>query len=248
MELMALGSLFDVLHNELIPDIPWGLRVKILRQASKGMYFLHSSGIVHRDLKSLNLLLDNKWNVKVSDFGLTRFRDQLKRQQQSQDDAVMGGGGSIPWSAPEVLGEKGMINWEAADMYSFGIILWEVVTREEPYPGRRFSSFLSLLSSTHTDHSLVFFEVFSSAAIAVAVLRDDLRPTIPTNAPQDFIALISEAWHIDPSMRPTFLEAMTRLSAIDEESSALGTSWQSSSTGGGAKTHSARHSVCSSGE
>ena len=43
-------------------------------QAAKGMHFLHSSGIVHRDLKSLNLLLDAKWNVKVSDFGLTKFK------------------------------------------------------------------------------------------------------------------------------------------------------------------------------
>jgi serine/threonine protein kinase len=55
----------QLLHNELVPDIPFSLRVKIAYQAAKGMHFLHSSGIVHRDLKSLNLLLDSKWNVKV---------------------------------------------------------------------------------------------------------------------------------------------------------------------------------------
>lgn len=90
MEFMALGSLYDVrhmalpgehswmyqfadsscyhlqlLHNELIPDIPFALRNKMAYQAAKGLHFLHSSGIVHRDLKSLNLLLDSKWNVKV---------------------------------------------------------------------------------------------------------------------------------------------------------------------------------------
>ena len=94
MEYMALGSLYDVrtrapctarsfffhapptahfffitpaqlLHNELVPDIPFALTCKIAYQAAKGMHFLHSSGIVHHDLKSLNLLLDNKWNVKV---------------------------------------------------------------------------------------------------------------------------------------------------------------------------------------
>jgi serine/threonine protein kinase len=54
-----------LLHNELIPDIPFQLKGKMAYQASKGMHFLHSSGIVHRDLKSLNLLLDAKWNVKV---------------------------------------------------------------------------------------------------------------------------------------------------------------------------------------
>jgi serine/threonine protein kinase len=54
-----------LLHNELIPEIPFKLKVKMAFQAAKGMHFLHSSGIVHRDLKSLNLLLDAKWNVKV---------------------------------------------------------------------------------------------------------------------------------------------------------------------------------------
>jgi serine/threonine protein kinase len=44
MEYMSLGSLYDVLHNELLPDIPHQLRIKMMRQAAKGMYFLHSSG------------------------------------------------------------------------------------------------------------------------------------------------------------------------------------------------------------
>jgi hypothetical protein len=91
MEFMALGSLYEVrpssssaplqgwttqcslstasvqlLHNELVPEIPFELKCKMAYQAAKGMHFLHSSGIVHRDLKSLNLLLDNKWNLKVS--------------------------------------------------------------------------------------------------------------------------------------------------------------------------------------
>jgi serine/threonine protein kinase len=65
MEFMGLGSLYDLLHNELMPSIPVALKVKMAYQAAKGMHFLHSSGIVHRDLKSLNLLLDSKWNVKV---------------------------------------------------------------------------------------------------------------------------------------------------------------------------------------
>jgi serine/threonine protein kinase len=61
------------------------------------MHFLHSSGIVHRDLKSLNLLLDNKWNVKVGDFGLTAFKDSIGK---GSDNVAQG---TIHWSAPEVL-------------------------------------------------------------------------------------------------------------------------------------------------
>jgi serine/threonine protein kinase len=100
-------------------------------QASKGMHFLHSSGIVHRDLKSLNLLLDAKWNVKVSDFGLTKFKEDISK------GGVNDIAGSVHWTAPEVLNESGDVDFILADVYSFGIILWELLTRDQPYFGLR---------------------------------------------------------------------------------------------------------------
>jgi len=217
MEFMALGSLHDVLHNELIPEIPAQLKVKMVKQASKGMYFLHSSGIVHRDLKSMNLLLDSKWNVKVSDFGLTQFKEQLKKEGEDGGDRPA----SIQWTAPEVLNESPNINFEAADVYSFGIILWEVLTRMEPFTG------------------------MTPAAVAVAVLRDNLRPVIPEEAPPDYTSLITNCWDRDPTVRPHFLEILTRLEAMVNEKSTLSSSsmasWNmsTSSTGGGsASSHS----------
>jgi serine/threonine protein kinase len=88
---------------------------------------------VHRDLKSLNLLLDAKWNVKVSDFGLTKFQDQMKKEGQTQELDF----GSLHWSAPEVLSETPGLDFEAADVFSFGIVLWEVITREDIHAGMR---------------------------------------------------------------------------------------------------------------
>ncbi len=149
------------MHNELIPDIPLELKVKMAYQAAKGMHFLHSSGIVHRDLKSLNLLLDAKWNVKVSDFGLTKFREEVQKATVHEAQ------GSIHWTAPEVLNETVDLDYTLADVYSFGtsflhqinepchscdstrdspmthahyttdagIIMWELMTREQPYSG-----------------------------------------------------------------------------------------------------------------
>jgi serine/threonine protein kinase len=93
------------LHNELIPELPYALKIKMAYHAAKGMHFLHSSGIVHRDLKSLNLLLDNKWNVKVSDFGLTKFRDELKKGGAGGHQMQ----GSVHWMAPEVRRKRSAI-------------------------------------------------------------------------------------------------------------------------------------------
>lgn len=59
-------KIHQFLHNELVPEVPVMLMLKLAYMGAKGMHFLHSSGIVHRDLKSLNLLLDNKWNLKVT--------------------------------------------------------------------------------------------------------------------------------------------------------------------------------------
>jgi len=171
MEFMALGSLYDLIHNDLIPDIPIQLKVKIIYQAAKGMHFLHSSGIVHRDLKSLNLLLDSKWNVKVSDFGLTRLKSSIKAgrgEEQMQ--------GSVPWMSPEVLEEKDQIDYCLADVYSFGIIMWEVLTRDVPYAG------------------------MIPAQIAVAVIKLDIRPAMSQSimAPLEYKNLMTSCWHYDP--------------------------------------------------
>ncbi|ELR14073.1 protein kinase domain containing protein [Acanthamoeba castellanii str. Neff] len=205
MEYMALGSLYDVLHNDLVPCIPMTLSLKIALRAAKGMHFLHSSGIVHRDLKSLNLLLDSKWNVKVSDFGLGKFKDQIK----ASDRHI----GSIPWTAPEVLAEQPAVDYMLADIFSFGVVLFEIVTRRNPY------------------------EHLSAAAIAVGVLRDDMRPTTQVDedqlkeVPALYLGLMRNCWDTDASLRPTFLEVMTRLeSLVEDESPSTGSSPISSTT------------------
>jgi serine/threonine protein kinase len=230
MEFMSLGSLMEVrrnlamllhrtytqsapcpqlLHNELIPEIPFALKAKMAYQASKGMHFLHSSGIVHRDLKSLNLLLDAKWNVKVSDFGLTKFREDINTKGGAVHDIA----GSVHWTAPEVLNESGDVDLILADVYSFGIILWELLTREQPYLG------------------------LSPAAVAVSVIRDNLRPAIPENTaslwPIEYEELITSCWHQDPTIRPTFLEVMTRLSSMHGDSTSLGATSKTSSSSDG---------------
>lgn len=142
------GNLFDLLHDTVDDDensenyavkIPWQRRVRIALDVARGMNFLHTSTpvIIHRDLKwvlgvgvthrSLNILVDEKWTAKVSDFGLSRFKSAAAHGMMT------GQCGTYQWMAPEVIG--GHIYTEKADVYSFGVNLWELLTRKIPYDG-----------------------------------------------------------------------------------------------------------------
>ena len=123
--------------------------------AARGMEFLHSASppILHRDFKSLNLLVDRKWNLKVADFGLTALKGVEDRRL-----------GSIFWTAPEVL--RGEPYNEASDVYSYGIVLWEILTRrgmcsvEAPLLHLPFSSVCLSFLLSHVLFRVLFFLVF----------------------------------------------------------------------------------------
>ncbi|EGG20032.1 SMAD/FHA domain-containing protein [Cavenderia fasciculata] len=120
-EYLNKGSLRDVLNSK--SHLSWNTKIKMMLDVAQGMNYLHSYNpkIIHRDLKSLNLLVDNNYNVKVSDFGLSRF---------STGNEARTFCGTLPWIAPEVFTRSGYST--KADVFSFGVVLWEVLTRQTP--------------------------------------------------------------------------------------------------------------------
>jgi len=181
-EFMPKGSLHKTLHNSQC-DLDWQLRLQMALDVSRGMNYLHKSNpvIIHRDLKSHNLLLDEYFKVKICDFGLAKLIN-------AQSSAEMTSCGTPAWTAPEVLRNERYT--ESADIFSFGIVMWELVTREEPH------------------HGVPPFQ------IVFAVGTQGIRPTIPSSCPPDIATLIEECWAEAPEDRPNFGEIMKRLESM----------------------------------
>lgn len=127
-EFMSGGSLFSRLHTKEEEEKLSPTQLTIIALGiSYGMNYLHEQNMLHRDLKSLNILLDGDAKPKISDFGMAIT--------QSGGNMVDNGIGTPQWMAPEVLTHQRCD--EKSDVYSFGIILWEMLTKEIPYKGYR---------------------------------------------------------------------------------------------------------------
>ncbi|OHT00979.1 TKL family protein kinase [Tritrichomonas foetus] len=176
-EYMSNGSLYDFLKQkgkELTPTE----RTLIALDVARGMEYLHSRGIIHRDLKSLNVLLDSKKRAKIGDFGLSKIKSSAP---------MTGLIGTTLWMAPEVLLSTPFYD-EKVDVYSFGILLWELLTGCAPYNN----------------------EV--TADLTVQIVEYNLRPPIPEDTPESLKSLIENCWEAQPSNRPTFHQIVTCLS------------------------------------
>ncbi|KAH9509317.1 hypothetical protein Btru_046766 [Bulinus truncatus] len=187
MEYAAGGSLNRVLGGRQIPPeilVNWALQI------ANGMHYLHELApltLVHRDLKSSNILLKEpvdsgdlgQKNLKITDFGLAREVEQTTR---------MSAAGTYAWMAPEVI--KLSRFSKKSDVWSYGVVLWELLTGETPYKG------------------------IDALGVAYGVAVNKLTLPIPSTCPAMFSQLMTDCWRQEPHERPTFLEILQRLQAI----------------------------------
>jgi len=192
-EFCSGGSLFSLLHEQKNVMLGWKQKLKMLKDIARGMNYLHDANppILHRDLKSLNLLLTEPVKgandhvcIKITDFGVARLVDDSGQ--------MTGQMGTCHWMAPEVISNQPYSL--AADVYSYGIVMWEILTREVPYKN------------------------LNPMAIPMRVTKGD-RPNlsmVPSSVPEVIRQIMRLSWDQTPSKRPTFSQILDALDKVEE--------------------------------
>uniref|UniRef100_A0A3Q3S0V2 Guanylate cyclase n=1 Tax=Mastacembelus armatus TaxID=205130 RepID=A0A3Q3S0V2_9TELE len=181
-EFCSRGSLEDLLLNEDV-KLDWMFKSSLLLDLIKGMKYLHHHGVSHTRLKSRNCVVDGRFVLKVTDYG---YNEVLDAQRFPYVEPPLD---ELMWTAPEILrsGQPGLHGTLPGDVYSFAIIMQEVVIRGPPF------CMLDL-----------------SAAEITEKLRKPpplCRPVVsPDYAPLECIQLMKQCWNEQPDKRPTFDE------------------------------------------
>ncbi|ELR14267.1 protein kinase domain containing protein [Acanthamoeba castellanii str. Neff] len=175
------GSLESVLRGKnAVADIPLKTIVRIIRDAAAGIYHLHCEGVIHRDIAARNIMIGPDFSVFVGDFGFARLKEKGAAYAKTKSSL-----GPVKYMSPESIKEKKYS--EKTDAYSFAVLMWEILTRKEPYE----------------DEPLL--------QIALRVASQGLRLEVPPDTPQPLASLMKECWEQKPDDRPTFPAIIQRL-------------------------------------
>ena len=197
LEYMERGSVRKALDDEYA-EHPMEMHLQLIYalHAAKGMRHLHRINRMHRDLKSDNLLINDRGIVKVADLGCTKIAPKITTDDDDSSRGKIRGSravGTVFFRAPEIF--RGEAYNTAVDVYSYGITLWEIQTAKNPY-----------------------FEKFDDGLTANQILDqivdDDARPDFPFHCNVKLKKLAISCWSAIPHKRPTFEDIVQTLEEI----------------------------------
>ncbi|KAL5269723.1 hypothetical protein ACHWQZ_G003252 [Mnemiopsis leidyi] len=180
------GSLYDVLKQF---GLPANVIVNWSKQLANGMAYIHSKKVIHRDLKSGNILLATDLRstnlmentIKITDFGMARHTEKTANLSKM---------GTFRWMSPEVLRDSQYST--ASDVWSFGVVVWEMLTGEVP------------------------FSKFEDLAVQYKLAAGKMTLPIPESCPADIKDLLTSIWQYDRKQRPAFTSICTTLEEISQ--------------------------------
>jgi serine/threonine protein kinase len=185
------SSVWAHLDDQLHPPLPWIKRQNIALDIARGLNCLHQQQIVHGDLRACNIVVDKYYRAKIEDFGLAKQRLRIACSRTGTNDCLWVGD-SKHWQPPELQSIDEMTT--ASDVYSFGMLLWEIVSGKGPFP-------------------------FESQEDAKELLKDgqlwkEPYHAIPKDAPLILVELMKACCHLEAEKRPTMAEAVESLLAF----------------------------------
>jgi len=206
MELCSRGSLYHAIQEPSV-ELTWDRLFASSLQMVKGVDCLHSHDpqVVHRDFKSLNVMVTEKWQCKVGDFGLSRFNTETQKETLNKMR------GTFAYCAPEVyFGEKFTTK---SDVFSIALVFWELVNRciRREYM-RPYEEYKNL----HFDFQII-----------IQTAKKGLRPTFPPNTPPCWEELIKDCWAHEQDKRPGCKEIIAKLELMQKDYLANPLVWDS---------------------
>ncbi|XP_069081461.1 mitogen-activated protein kinase kinase kinase 20 isoform X3 [Pleurodeles waltl] len=185
-EYAAGGSLYDYINSTRSEEMDIDQIMAWSTDVAKGMHYLHMEApirVIHRDLKSRNVVITSDGVLKICDFGASRFHSHTTHMSLV---------GTFPWMAPEVI--QSLPVSETCDTYSYGVVLWEMLTREVPFKG------------------------LEGLQVAWLVVEKNERLTIPSSCPASFAQLMRHCWDADSKKRPSFKQIIANLESMLNDS------------------------------
>ncbi|XP_057227081.1 receptor-interacting serine/threonine-protein kinase 2 isoform X1 [Malurus melanocephalus] len=198
-EYMTNGSLNQLLHGkDVYPDIPWCLRFRILYEIALGVNYLHNMNppLLHHDLKTQNILLDDEFHVKIADFGMSKWR--VVSMSQSRSESSLPEGGTIIYMPPEDYNPSQKTRASVKhDIYSYAVIMWEVMSRKQP--------FAEVINPLQIMYSV-------SQGQRLDLSEESLSMDVPHRGL--VIRLMESGWAQNPDERPSFLKCLIDLEPV----------------------------------
>ncbi len=188
VKFMPHGNLFDLIYGK--KELPWPIRCQIALDIAIGLEDLHNNNIWYVDLKSANILVDEDNHIKLADFGSSL----LKSGKIACDDVYRQ---AWHWTPPEFYDDRVDEVSKATDIYSFGMVLWELITRRLPPP----------MIEINADGDIIFIGKDLSDS-------KNSRHFIPKDTPKELIKIMEDCLSESPDRRPIPVFLCERLNKL----------------------------------